>query len=116
MAYLDLVTKLIDVIDSLCTSKKIRIKGNTKPWFDQEVISIVNKRDACSKKFKSSELETDKNILRATKQLLKTAIQKKKRAFFQDKLKENSKSSKELWKTLKSLGLNSKKAGQSKFV
>ena len=28
MAYLDFTTKLIDVINSLCPSKKIRIKGN----------------------------------------------------------------------------------------
>ena len=66
------------------------------------------------KSFKSSGLETDKDILRATKQFLKTTIQKKKRMFFQDKLQENSKNSKESWKTLKSWGLNYKKAGQSK--
>ena len=48
-----------------------------KPWFDSKVISIVNKRDACYKKFKSSGLETDKDILRATKQLLKTTIKKR---------------------------------------
>ena len=41
MAYLNFITKLIDVIDSLCPSKKIRIKGNTKPSFDSEVISMV---------------------------------------------------------------------------
>ena len=35
---------------------------------------------------------------------------------FQDKLLENSKNSKELWKTLKSLGLNSKKWVDQKFV
>ena len=55
-----------------------------------------------TKSFKSSGLETDKDILRATKQFLKTTIQKKKRMFFQDKLQENSKNSKESWKTLKS--------------
>ena len=27
------ITKLTDVIDYLCPSKKIRIKGNAKPWF-----------------------------------------------------------------------------------
>ena len=115
MAYLDFIVKLIDVIDSLCPSKKITIKGNTMHWFDSEVISIVNKRDACYKKFKSLGLETDKDIFRATKQFLKTPVQKKKRMFFQIKLQENSKNSKELWKTLKSLGLNCKKADQSKI-
>ena len=67
MADLDFITKLIDVTDSLCPSKKIRIKGNAKHWFDLEVISIVNERDACYQKFKLSGLESDKGILRATK-------------------------------------------------
>ena len=35
--------------------------------------------------------------------------------FFQDKLKENSNNSRELWKTLKSLGMNSKNANKSKI-
>ena len=49
---------------------------------------------------------------KAAKISLKNIIQKKKRNFFQDKLKENSNNSKELWKTLKSLGMNSKIANQ----
>ena len=84
MAYLDFITKLIDVIGSLCPTKKIRIKSKTKPGFDSEVISIINKRDACYKKFKRSGLETDKDILRATKKVLKTTTQKKKRMSFQN--------------------------------
>ena len=65
--------------------KKIKIKGNTKAWFDSEVISKINKRDDCCKKFKSSGLETDKDLLKAAKISLKNIIQKKKRTFFQDK-------------------------------
>ena len=89
MAYLDFITKLIDVIDSLCPSEKVRIKGNTKPWFDSEVISIINKREAYSKKFKPSGLEIDKYILRATKQFLKTTIQKKKICFSKISFRKN---------------------------
>ena len=77
--YLDFITKLITAIDTLCPSEKIRIKGNKKAWFDSEVISISNKRDDFYKKFKSSELETDKDILKAAKTSLKNIIQKKKR-------------------------------------
>ena len=44
-AYLDFITKLFTAIDTLCPSKKTRINGNTKAWFDSEVISIINKRD-----------------------------------------------------------------------
>ena len=80
-----------------------------------ENTSIVNKDDPCYRKFKSSELETDKDIFRATKQFLKIIIQKKKRIFLQDKMQKNLKNYKELWNTLKSLGLNSKKTVQSKI-
>ena len=58
---------------------------------------------------------TDKDLLREAKRILKATIQRKKGTFFQDKIQENSKNSKEVWKTLKSLGLNSKKTGQSKM-
>ena len=70
-AYLDFITKLITAIDTLCPSKKIRIKGNTKAWFDSEVISTINKRDDYYKKFKSSGLETDKELLKVAKISLK---------------------------------------------
>ena len=98
MAYLNLVAKIADVIDSYCPSKSVKIKGNTKPWFDSEVISLVNKRDSCYKKCKVSKLETDKDLLREAKRILKATIQRKKGTFFQDKIQGNSKNSKELWK------------------
>ena len=52
---------------------------------------------------------------KAAKISLKNIIQKKKRTSFQDKLKENSNNSKELWKTLKSLGMTEKNVNQSKI-
>ena len=91
-AYLDFITKLITTIDTHVLLKKIRIKGNTKA----EVIPIINKRDDYYRKFKSSGLETDKDLLKVAKISLKNIIQKKKRTFFQDKVKENSNNSKEL--------------------
>ena len=42
-------------------------------------------------------------------------FKRKKRTFLQDNLKENSNNSKELWKTLESLGMNSKNVSQSKI-
>ena len=53
--------------------------------------------------------------MRATKQFLKTTVQKKKTLLFQHNLQKNSKSSNEFWMTLKSLGINSKKEDQSKI-
>ena len=70
-ACLYFVTKLITAIDTLCPSNKVRIKGNRKAWFDSEVISIINKCDDYYKKFKSSGLEADEDLLKAAKISLK---------------------------------------------
>ena len=91
MAYLDFVTKIVGVIDSYCPSKRVRIKGNTKPWFDSKVTSLVNKRDSCYKKFKVSKLETDKDLLREAKRILKATIQRKKEPFFKIRYKKTRK-------------------------
>ena len=56
----------------------------------------MSKRDDDYKKIKSLGLETDKDLLKAAKISLKNIIQKKKRTFFQNKIKENSNNSKEL--------------------
>ena len=94
--YLDFITKLLTAIDALCPAKKTNIQGNTKARFDSEVISIMNKHDDYHKKFKSLGLEIHKDLSKAAKISLKNIIQKEKRTFFHDKIKENSNNSKEL--------------------
>ena len=47
---------------------------------------------------------------------LQKAISKKKKSFFQEKIEKNANNSKELWKTLKSLGMKSSKVNQSKIA
>ena len=67
------------------------------------------------KKSLSLRDQKHEDLLKAAKISLTNITQKKKRTFFQDKLKENSNNSKELWKTLKTLGMNSKNVNQSKI-
>ena len=92
----------------------IRVKANSKPWFDNQIVSAIQRRDKLYKKFKHSGLETDKDNFKVTKMHLEKMILKKKKSYFEE-LGKNRNKPKELWKTLKSLGLSSDKTRQSKI-
>ena len=47
---------------------------------------------------------------------LQKGISKKKKSFFQEKIKKNANNSKELWRALKSIVMKSGKVNQSKFA
>ena len=66
--------------------------------------------------FKNSGLETtDQDKFKVTKIHLQKMILKKKKSYFEEELAKNRNKPKELWKTLKSLGLSSDEARKSKI-
>ena len=91
------------------------MKVNSKPWFLNQIVSAMQRRDKLYKKFKHSGLETDKDNFKVAKMHLQKMILKKKKSYFEEELGKNRNKPKELWKTLKSLGLSSDKARQSKI-
>ena len=40
-AYSDFITKLMGVIDNIAPVKEIRVKGNSKPWFDGSISEAI---------------------------------------------------------------------------
>ena len=73
------------VIEKIAPYINKQIKGNTKKWFDSKVLGKLNGRDKLLKK--------------------KT---NKKQAFFNEKFSETIGKHKELWESLKSLGMPNK--------
>ena len=94
------------VIDKFAPFKTKRVKGNSQNWFDGEVLESIALRDKLFKKFKHSKLNVDKEIYNKTRNKSHRLILRKKRVYFENKLKENIDKPKDLWKTLKSLGLS----------
>ena len=88
------------------------MRANSKPWFVNEIVSAIQRRDKLCKKFKHSGLETDKDNFKVAKMHLQKMILKKKKSYVEEELGKNSNKPKELWKTLKSLRLGSAKARQ----
>ena len=93
------------VIDNLAPSKNKRIKGTSQDWFDAQIIEKINERDKLFKKFKKFRLHVDKDNYKEPRNEVLKLIRTKKKAYFESKLTENIGKPRELWKSLKSLGL-----------
>ena len=93
------------VIDNLAPSKNKRIKGTSQDWFDAQIIAKINERDKLFKKFKKSRLHVDKDNYKEAGNEVQKLIRTNKKAYFESRLTENIRKPKELWKSLKSLGL-----------
>ena len=91
------------------------MKADSKPWFDNQIVSAIQKRDKLYKKFKHPGLETDEENFKVAKMHLQKMILKKKKSYFEEELVKNRNKPKELWKTLKSVGVSLDRARQSKI-
>ena len=88
-AYSDFIYRFVGAINFIAPSKKIRVKPNSKPWFDNQIVSAIQRRDKLYKKFKHSGLETDKDNFKVAKMHLQKMILKKKKCYFEEKLGKN---------------------------
>ena len=109
IAYSDFVTRLDCAINAIAPFKTVRIKNNASEWFDGEIAEKIHTRDKLYKKFKSTKLHVDEEIYKEARNTVQNLIRKKKKAYFEEKLKENTANPKKLWKTLKQLGLPEKR-------
>ena len=109
VAYSDFITRLDCVINAVAPFKTVRIKNNASEWFDGEIAEKIHTRDKIYKKFKSTKLHVDEEIYKEARNTVQNLIRKKKKAYFEEKLKENTANPKKLWKTLKQLGLPEKR-------
>ena len=97
--YSDFIYRFVEAINFTTPSKKIRVKVNSKPWFDNQIVSAIQERD---KLYIRSGLEIDKDNFKVTEMHLQDMIVKKKESYFEEELCKNRNKPKELWKTLKS--------------
>ena len=111
----DFVTKFLSAVDSVSPIKTLRVKSNIRPWFDIDVLNAIQNRDKHYKKFKQSGRETDKDNFKYAKLSLKKIVDNKKKLYFEKTIAENKINPKELWRTLKSLGMLFKGGRQSKI-
>ena len=51
---MELVEKILRVVNKIAPFKNLRIKNNTKDWFDEEATEAIKLREKCLKHFKST--------------------------------------------------------------
>ena len=112
-AYSDFTGKVTSVIDQIAPMKEIRVKNNSQDWFDAEIHEEIEMRFKLLAKFKKSGNSTDHENYKKARNKVQYLINEKKKTFVVGKLNENIGKPKELWKSLKSLGLPSKQASPS---
>mgnify|MGYP001795459600 FL=1 len=114
-AYCNFHEKLMDVINKIAPSKVSRIKNKTPDWFDLEISEKIKVKRKIFRKFKKSKLHSDKELYLTARNDVNRTIKRKKEAFVKEKLEQNINEPKALWKTLKSLGLPSKRSSMAKI-
>ena len=107
-AYSDFIGKLTNSIDKVAPTKVIRPKSRSEDWFDGEKCNAIKIKKKRLKKFKRTRLAIDEEHYKESKTTVRNLINFKKKSYFETKLKENIGKPKELWKTLKNLGLPQK--------
>ena len=93
--------------------KEIQIKNSSKEWFDEEILEELEKHDKLLAKFKKSRQPSDSQNYKIARNKVQGMIKKKQKNFIAEKLNQNISKPKELWKSLKSLGLPSKQQSSS---
>ena len=73
-AYQDFVTKFLSAVDSVLPIRTLRVKSNTKPWFDIDVLNSIRNRNKHYKNFKQSGRETDKDNFKYARLSLKKLL------------------------------------------
>ena len=101
------------------------MKTNSKPWVENQVMPVIQRRNKLCKKFKHFGVETNKDNFKDIKMHLQKIILKKKKSYLEENLATNRKKPKKLWKPSKSLVLsldkgrklktNLKKGGATQF-
>ena len=109
-AYSDFIGKLTTVIDKVAPVSEMHIKANSQEWFDEEIHEHITLRDKIMAK---SRKQCDDQNYKKAHNHVQTMIKRKKKNFVLDKLNQNIGKPKELWKSLKSLGLPSKQKSSS---
>ena len=100
IAHNDFIDRLVCVINAVAPFKTVRVKNNASEWFDGEIADKIHTRDKLYKRFKSTKLHVDEEIYKEARNVIQNLIRRKKIAYFENKLKDNTKN---LWKTLENI-------------
>ena len=92
------------MVNNIAPLKTARIINTSNKWFDRDIAKKLSISHKLFERFKSSLFSIDRTI------------KQKKKQYLEEKLSENMAKSKELWQTLKSLGLPKQKEFSFEYI
>ena len=116
IAYLDLVEKILSVVDKIAPFKDRRIKNNTQDWLDDEVAEAFKLREKCLKTFTLTKLHIDEELYKESKYLAVKLIKEKKKEILQRKIKRKHLQTKAIVDSSKIFRLALKKVQSQTFA
>ena len=103
IAYNEFMNRLNCVVNAVAPFKTVRVKNNTSEWFDREIADKIHMRDELYKRFKLTKLHVDGEIYKKARNVVQNLIRKKKKAYLEEKLKENTKNPKKSLENIKTI-------------
>ena len=105
------------IVDSLAPQKQRRIKSNSEPWVNAEILESIRERNTSLHKFRKSKDAQDYGEYRKHRNMVQCLAKKGKTGVhIEDQLKANEGDSKKTWKTLQSLGYSNKSRNREPMV
>ena len=93
--------------------KEVRLKQRSEPWFNGEILELIQERDRKLYEYKKTDNVNLYNEYKIIRNKTQKVIIKTKEEFYNTKIEENKNKPKKLWQDLKNLGLKSKGGGCS---
>ena len=104
-------------IDEIAPMKEVRLRSNSEPWFDGNILNLISERDKLVDKIrKGGATEDVQKRYRKLRNKVQCEIKKAKQNYILNQIEEQKNDSKKLWKTLKGLGLPDKKSEKAKIT
>ena len=103
IAYNDFINGLDCVVNAIVPFMTVRVKKNTNEWFDGEIVDKIHTRGKLYKRFKLTKLHVDKEIYKVARNVIQILIRRKKKAYFENKLKENTKNPQKTLENIKTI-------------
>ena len=88
------------IFDNCFPRKRKRIRKKTHPWLDSMLLRLMRKRDQMHKRERKSGSSVDWDEYKRLRNLVTSALRKKRRNYFSNKLNETSGNPKAFWDTL----------------
>jgi hypothetical protein len=108
IAWLMFKNALLNVIDEIAPVKHVRIKQNSQPWINNEILENIKKRDKIFKSFKTHKTEELYISYSNLRNKISEQIKVEKNNYFKNLIEEAGSCPKKVWKTLNEFGMTGK--------